>query len=146
MSKLTAPLSRSHFRYFHTYATRWNDNDMYGHMNNSVYHFYADSVINKFLIERAGLQPQRSSEIGLCLSNSFRYFTPIAYPADLVAGLCVEALGNTSVTYRVGIFPADCDKSAALGQFVHVFVNSDTRVKTEIPPTIRNALTTLVVL
>ena len=145
VTKITVPLGRSRFRFFTAYATRWSDNDMYGHMNNSVYHFYADSVINKYLIEHGHLDPMRSASIGLCLTNSFHYFQPVAYPETIVAGLSVKELRNTSVTYHVGIFKENEDSCVALGSFVHVFVDHKTRKKTPIPQQLREALSKLVV-
>ena len=118
---------------------------MYGHMNNSVYHFYADSIINKFLIENGHLDPMRSASVGLCLTNTFHYFKSVAYPENIVAALSVKELRNTSVTYRVGIFQESGDTCVALGSFVHVFVDSKTRVKTALSPSLREALHGLLV-
>jgi acyl-CoA thioester hydrolase len=144
--KAISPLGRQHFLYFTTYATRWSDNDMYGHMNNSVYHFYADSVINKFLIEQGHLDPMRSASIGLCLTNTFHYFQSVAYPETIVAGLSVRELRSSSVTYRVGIFKeGDEGMCVALGSFVHVFVDQKTRKKTPIAAPLREALNKLLV-
>ena len=145
ITKAAVPLGRHHFRYFTTYATRWSDNDMYGHMNNSVYHFYADSVINKFLIEQGHLDPMRSASIGLCLSNAFHYFQSVAYPEPIVAGLSVQELRTTSVTYRVGIFKESEDLTIAVGSFVHVFVDHKTRKKTPIALSLRESLSKILV-
>ena len=46
---------RERFAFFSRIATRWMDNDVYGHVNNVVYYSYFDTVINKYLIERGGL-------------------------------------------------------------------------------------------
>ena len=35
--KENEPRQRSDYRYFDRLETRWNDNDIYGHMNNVVY-------------------------------------------------------------------------------------------------------------
>ena len=35
-------------------ATRWKDNDVYGHVNNVEYYSYFDTVINAFLIREGG--------------------------------------------------------------------------------------------
>ena len=40
--------------------TRWMDNDVYGHVNNVVYYSYFDTVINRWLISEAGLDPNDS--------------------------------------------------------------------------------------
>ena len=40
--------------------TRWADNDVYGHINNSVYYFYFDTVVNRFLIDEGLLEVGKS--------------------------------------------------------------------------------------
>ncbi|WP_243730613.1 acyl-CoA thioesterase [Nesterenkonia salmonea] len=41
----------------HVFPLRWNDNDQYGHMNNTVYYEAMDTAINTWLIRSAGLDP-----------------------------------------------------------------------------------------
>jgi len=36
------------YKHFLKIPTRWADNDVYGHINNSVYYFYFDTVVNEF--------------------------------------------------------------------------------------------------
>lgn len=40
-----------------------NDNDQYSHLNNSVYNLLYDTIINKYLVERCGLQPLPTSTV-----------------------------------------------------------------------------------
>ena len=141
-----ALLVRSCFSYSLIQQTRWGDNDVYGHVNNTVYHAYADTVINSYLIAKGGLDIHGAAgPIGLCVENSFRYHSPVAYPDLIWSGLRVLALGTTSVTYEVGIFRNDDDAAAAVGSFTHVFVDRSTRVKTPIPGSVRRALEVMLV-
>ena len=32
-------------------STRWNDNDIYGHLNNVIYYELFDTAVNKWLIK-----------------------------------------------------------------------------------------------
>ena len=41
---------RADYPYTTTITTRWLDNDAYGHVNNTVYYGYFDTVVNEFLI------------------------------------------------------------------------------------------------
>jgi acyl-CoA thioester hydrolase len=59
------------------------------------------------------------------------------------AGLAVEKLGNTSVIYRIGLFRNDELEPAAIGRFVHVYVDAVTRRPVPVPEPIRGALTAL---
>jgi acyl-CoA thioester hydrolase len=122
-------------------ATRWIDNDVYGHVNNVVYYAYFDTVINRFLIEQGGLDIARGDVIGVCAESQCTYKLAAAFPDALEAGLRVTKIGTSSVTYEVGIFRGEA--LCASGRFVHVFVDRATRKTTPIPEAMRRALESL---
>ena len=126
-------------------TTRWMDNDVYGHVNNVTYYSYFDTVANAYLIERGGLDIERSPVIGLVVESGCRYHAPVAYPQRLRAGLRVDRLGNRAVTYGIGIFTEDSDEAVADGHFVHVFVDRDARTSVAIPNPLRQALAAIAV-
>lgn len=136
------------YRYFLTITTRWMDNDVYGHVNNVTYYSYFDTVANHFLITEGGLDIHHSPVIALVVESQCSYRAPVAYPDRLRAGLRVDKLGNRSVTYGVAIFTdTDTDtatEAVAHGQFVHVFVDRQSRRAVPIPEPIRTALETLI--
>ncbi len=130
-------MTREDFPHLLPIQTRWNDNDVYGHVNNVVYYAYFDTVINRYLIE-AGLDIERGAAIGVCVESQCSFRQSIAFPEAIEAGLRVEKLGNSSVRYQIGIFRGA--ELCALGAFVHVFVDRATRKPTPIPAQIRAAL------
>ena len=69
---------RSDYVYFLTHRTRWSDNDMYLHMNNSIYYQLFDLIMNIYLIERCGFTPPSSPLIGLVVLShcQVRYSEP----------------------------------------------------------------------
>lgn len=127
-----APELRSDFRYFDEVTTRWNDNDIYGHVNNVVYYAWFDSVVNCMLIAK-GLssislaKSDSSSPIGLVVSTQCQYFSPISYPDPVEIGLRVESIGRSSVTYRFGVFSAANEFSLASARYTHAYVDCFTR-------------------
>ncbi len=131
-------MTRGDFPHLLEVQTRWNDNDLYGHVNNVVYYAYFDTIINRYLIDEGGLDIDRGAAIGVCVESQCSFKHSIAFPDTLHAGLRVEKLGNSSVQYAVGIFHGEV--LCALGSFVHVFVNRSTRKPTPIPAPIREAL------
>ena len=96
--------TRAAYPHFLPIATRWMDNDVYGHVNNVVYYAYFDTVINRYLIEEGGLDIAGGDAIGLCVESHCAYLRPIAFPDDVDAGLRVAHLGRSSVRYEIGIF------------------------------------------
>ncbi|MGZ3440301.1 MAG: acyl-CoA thioesterase [Polyangia bacterium] len=124
-------------------ATRWMDNDVYGHVNNVVYYSYFDTVINRWLIDEGGLDIHGGAVIGLCVESRCAYLRALAFPDALEAGLRVAHLGRSSVRYEIAIFTSSDDTAAAQGEFVHVFVDRSTRRPVELPPRLREALARL---
>jgi len=129
---------RKDYKFTTPIATRWIDNDVYGHVNNVVYYAYFDTVINRWLIDEGGLDIAKGDVIGVCAESQCTYTSSASFPDALEGALRVAKIGNSSVTYEIAIFRGDT--MCASGRFVHVFVARDTRKPTPIPLRIRAAL------
>ena len=136
--------SREHYRYWQSVSTRWKDNDAYGHINYAVYYSYIDSVVNQFLIERQLLDIEKGDSIGLVVQSQCRFFQPLSYPGRVDCGLRVTHLGNSSVSYEVGMFAEAEAAAAAVGGFTHVFVDREARRPCALSVPVRSALLSLV--
>src|SRR5690349_13894373 len=98
------PKHRKTYKYFTPIQTRWMDNDQYGHVNNTVYYSYFDTVVNKYLIEHCALDPSsKQNAIGLVAETKCNFYSSLSFPETIDAGLCVKKLGKTSVVYQIGI-------------------------------------------
>jgi acyl-CoA thioester hydrolase len=135
--------SRADYRIFRPIATRWMDNDVYGHVNNVVYYSYFDSAVNGYLIEQGVLDIAESAVVGLVVETCCAYFESVAFPDALEAGVAVTKLGRSSVRYAIGIFKAGAELAAAQGHFVHVYVDRATQRPVEMPAATRRVLETL---
>ena len=92
-------------------------------MNNSVYAFLFDSIINAYLIERCGHDPPNSDQIGLVVSSYCDFFGPVGFPKVVDLALRVIKLGKSSATYEVGVFERGSEDVRAVGGYTHVFVD-----------------------
>ena len=101
---------------------------------------YIDSVVNNYLIEAGGLVPSSSEIIGIVVQSSCRYARSFSYPQVIEAGLRALRLGNSSVTYEVGMFHEHEDTAAVWGGFTHVFVDREEQRPVSMPVDIRSAL------
>jgi acyl-CoA thioester hydrolase len=124
--------------------TRWADNDMFGHLNNAVYYQLFDTAINGWIQTNVTLDPVTTPAQGIVAESGCRYFSELHFPESLVVGLSVTRLGNSSCTYRLGVFRAgdQAQPVAAVGHWVHVYVDRSSRRPTPIPEAIRELLST----
>lgn len=136
--------TRETFRHFQVIATRWADNDIYGHVNNVVYYSYFDTIVNQYLIEQRVLDIEKSTVIGLVVETQCQYFSPITFPDVVHAGLRVAKLGNSSVRYEIGLFRNDEKTASAQGHFIHVYVDRASRRSVALPEDLRSALQKIV--
>ncbi|RBP18241.1 (3S)-malyl-CoA thioesterase [Roseiarcus fermentans] len=139
------PPTRAAFARFVPLATRWSDNDAYGHLNNVVYYALFDTAVNAIMIEAGLLDPNASPIVGLVVETSCRYFSSLAYPDLAEVGVAVEHLGRTSVRYRLAVFKAGAAVAAAAGRFTHVYVDRQTNRPFPIPDGHRDLMQTLIV-
>jgi acyl-CoA thioester hydrolase len=137
------PEPRSSYTVFRSISTRWMDNDAYGHVNNVVYYSWFDTAVNAYLIEQGVLDIHQGTVIGLVIETQCNYFSPLAFPQTVEAGIRVSQLGGSSVRYEVGLFAAGEALTAARGHFVHVYVNKQTRRPQPLPLPLKTVLETL---
>jgi acyl-CoA thioester hydrolase len=123
-------------------TTRWTDNDMFGHLNNAVYYEMFDTAINGWINTTSGIDPLTVPWLGVVAESGCRYFAELRFPAPLSVGLGVTRLGNSSVTYRLGVWQdGEATKPiAAVGHWVHVYVDRAARRPVPIPEEIRSLL------
>ncbi|MCE4225748.1 acyl-CoA thioesterase [Methylobacterium sp. C25] len=140
-----AQATRADFAHFRPIATRWGDNDVYGHVNNVVYYSFFDTVVAGYHVETGLLDFETGPVIGLVVETGCRYFAPIAFPDRVEAGLRVAHLGRSSVRYEIGIFRGDETEASAQGHFVHVYVDRESRRPVPLPDNWREGLTKLLV-
>ena len=135
-------LRRADFPVLRTIATRWSDDDTYGHVNNVVHYAMFDTAVNGWLIEASGVDIRALPAIGLVVETSCQYFAELRFPEPVTAGIALERLGDSSVVYRLALFGAGPEPAAA-GRFVHVYVDRVQRRPVTVPAEIRAALATL---
>ncbi len=114
---------RKNYIWWHSYSSRWGDNDIYGHVNNNIYYSMFDTVVNYFLITEAHFDPLNSDFIGVTPETRCIYYKSIKYPEIVDVGIAIKRIGKSSIRYEVGVFKKEDDEPCAVGYFVHVYVN-----------------------
>src|SRR5262245_54694653 len=146
MSERVPADRRAAYPYFARITTRWLDNDAYAHVNNVVYYAFFDTAVNELLIRSGVLDVRHSPIIGFVVETQCRFFTPLAFPDRIDAGVRVARIGTSSVRYEIGIFRNDDETAAAQGYFVHVYVDrASNRPVPALPQALREVLRSLLV-
>jgi acyl-CoA thioester hydrolase len=134
-------LRRDDFTVVRAIPTRWADVDTYGHVNNAVHYELMDTAVNGWLAEATGTDIRQLDATGWVVETSCRYFAQLHFPGTVEVGLALAHLGTSSVVYQLALFNAD--DLAALGRFVHVYVNRVEQRPAPVPELIRGALARL---
>ena len=140
MTRDPRTLTRAHFDYLVLATTRWSDNDMYGHLNNAVYYELFDSAINEWLISGVKVDVMALPELGVVAESGCRFFQELEYPGKLDVGVRLERIGRSSITYALGLFAADREDLAALGHWVHVYIDRVSRSPVPVPAAVQDFL------
>ena len=134
------PRGREAYRWFLTIATRWADNDAYGHANNTVFYQWFDTAVNQWLIEAGLLDIECGDPIGLVVETGCSFFAPLSFPGEVEVGIALDRFGSSSVTFRIGVFAAGAAEPAAQGHFTHVYVGRESRRAVPLPDDWRRRL------
>ena len=118
-------------------ATRWNDYDMLGHVNNVEYYRYFEIIVLTSLA-RAGLNWRQDSIIPFTVENHCCFRRPLM-PVDTMDGFRIARIGRSSATYELGLFMPNDETPSAYGYFIYVFVDRHTERPAKIPDGIRTS-------
>jgi acyl-CoA thioester hydrolase len=131
------------FRWTRSFPTRWNDNDVFGHVNNTIYYAAMDTTVTSWLLGQVGYGlTQAQGDPAVVVASSCRYFASGSFPDTLVVGLRADRVGTTSVSWGLGIFREGDGELLATGTFVHVFVDHADRRPIPVPPEVRHRIST----
>jgi acyl-CoA thioester hydrolase len=136
-----APTLRSVYRRFTAITPRWNDIDVFGHINNAQFYAFFDTAVMRFMVD-SGIVGMRGGDIGtLVAETGARYHREVTFQDAISVGVRVVHVGNSSVRYEIGVFANGADTAAVDGHFVHVFVDRATKRPVRIPEHARRLLT-----
>lgn len=128
------------YRWHRPFATRWNDDDVFGHLNNTTHYAAMDTTVTAWLLGEAGFAMREGGDLAVVVASSCRYFASGSFPDVLLVGLRADRVGTTSVTWGLGIFRQADAELLATGTFTHVFVDRDDRRPTPVPHAIRTRI------
>ena len=133
---------RDHFPLIRRIATRWNDFDMLGHVNNVQFYRYFECVILDHLAD-LGLSWQHDPVIAMVVESHCHFRRPLPVARHIDAGLRVAHIGNSSLRYDLALFECEAQEASADGYFVHVYVDRHSGRPAPIPAPLRKGFAAL---
>ncbi len=136
---------RENYRWRVNIPTRWADGDPYGHVNNVIYYSWFDTAVTTMLFERRVIWLPDSPSIGLCVESHCEFLQSVTFPETIEAFVRIGRMGDKSLRFEVGLFRAGEETPAAVGYFVHVYVDRVSRRPLALSAEQRAAVADLVV-
>jgi acyl-CoA thioester hydrolase len=121
------------------FPIHWGEMDALGHVNNARFFTWFESA-RIALAHRIGLMATREQG-PILATTTCDFLEPIRYPADVVVGVRVAKVGNTSLSTEYGVWSNG--RLYARGSAVIVFVRYATGEKLRIPDAMRAAIDAL---
>ncbi|WEJ34613.1 thioesterase family protein [Devosia sp. SD17-2] len=145
MTKRLPPAQRDEFSWFASITLRWNDIDIFGHVNNARYYEFFDTTVVGFLHE-ADLGFGTGGAAMVVAENGCRFHREVKFTDSLEMGLRVEHIGTSSVRYGLAAFVNGESSAAADGHFIHVFVDPASKRPAPLDPAVRSHLESILTL
>ena len=121
----------------------WGEMDAFGHVNNTIYLRYFESV-RILYFEKMGLTDLSRPKQGPILANaSCRFLFPVTYPDTLLAEAGVSRVGNSSFLMVYRLTSQGHHKLAAEGETLVVWYDYERCRSAPIPPHAREAIENL---
>ena len=139
MSEIADITCREDFTFWYAMATRWNDNDQLGHVNNVVYYSYFEACVVNFVQTECDNDWMKSPCLPYAAETSCRFLRPVAFPSHLDVGLTITHIGRSSVKYSLALFVEDEEEASATCEWVHVWVDRKSERPASIPEGAMNA-------
>ena len=146
MSRSTArraPPERSEFRRFMPLTPRWNDVDVFGHVNNAVFAAWFDTAAVTILHEASVVSAKAPRFATLVAETTTRFHVEVLFTDRVEMGIAIGRLGRSSLTWRIGVFCEGRPTAAVDCEFTHVFAGLVDRRPITIPEDVRHMLSQL---
>lgn len=129
-------MNRSSFPFFEPLRVRYSEIDAQGIVFNAHYLTYFDVALNEYLrwidFDYHKMLKQEGLDFHL-IKSTVEYLAPIHFDEDIEIGVRPKKVGNTSLTWELGIFHKDQDKCLALGEIIWVCAVSGSHKSHPLP-------------
>ena len=124
----------------HPVSVRWSDQDVNGHVNNTLYFTYFEQARIAWLRDQKALNNTREGGGVVVAQASCNFLRALSYPETVEVRVYGGPVGRTSFTLFYEIVGSDGKTRYADGQTVMVWVDRSTGQSRPVPEFMRRAL------
>ena len=143
MSKIE--LKRSDFKIFWETRVRYYELDPQGIMHNANYLSYYDQAVVEYyraLDFDYEKELEETNKDFHTVQVIVQYNKPLYFDDEIQIGLRIKEVGNTSMTWLMGLFMKNSDELASSSEIVHVYTDMKTGKPTTITENLKKKLGT----
>jgi len=111
------------FRYFYALRVRYAEVDAQGIVFNAHYLTYFDTALTEYMrdigYDSGAVIRERGLDFHL-VKATVEYHAPIRTDALVRIGVAAQRIGNSSITWKLGIFPHDSEELLSSGEIIWV--------------------------
>ena len=129
-------MDRSSFNFFYNLRVRYAEVDAQGIVFNAHYLTYFDCLITEYyrkLKYNYALEVKKHQKDFHVIKTTLEYKKPLLFDQLIDAGIRTSKIGNSSITFNMGLF--ECNKKAllTLGTIIQVYADQKTMKSTKLP-------------
>ena len=141
MSKIT--LSRNDFQAFWSASIRYYELDPQGVMRNANFVSFFDEAITgyfKYVNYDYWTDTEKTKKDFHTVQVKVQYNKPLQYGHEIEIGTKIKEIGNSSITWVMGMFLKDSDELVSSCEAVHVYTDQTTMKPTPITEDLKEKL------
>jgi len=141
MSKIT--LSRNEFQAFWSVSIRYYELDPQGVVHNANYVSFFDEAITgyfKYVNYDYWTDIEETRKDFHTVQVKVQYNKPLQYGHEIEIGTKIKEIGNSSITWLMGMFLKDSDELVSSCEAVHVYTDQTTMKPTPITEDLKEKL------
>ena len=135
---------RENYPFFHPHRVRYSEIDMQGIVFNSRYLDYFDAAITEYMRHCGFNYVSDAKNTGKdfhLVKAGVEFLKPVPYDADIEIGVRVGRIGNSSLTWELGLFQKSSEVLSTTCEIIWVYTDSETHQSLRIPDDRRKQLT-----
>ncbi|MCP4114862.1 MAG: acyl-CoA thioesterase [Desulfobacteraceae bacterium] len=130
-------MKRAGFEFFYPLRVRYAEIDAQGVVFNAHYLTYFDTALTEYLrfldYDYMGAVKSKGIDFHL-VKSTIEYLAPVHFDDTIEIGVRAKQVGNTSITWELGIFRENNDRCLTLGEIIWVCARQGENRSCPLPP------------